>query len=86
MESFQLLYGEDGNRDGHIEHWVEAGRWSDARRGLGVRIGLLLASEEAVLEPRNLPFQVLDVPTTAPADGRLRRLVDFAVAIRGRVP
>jgi type IV pilus assembly protein PilW len=85
VESFQVLYGEDGDGDGHIERWVEAGQWSDTRRVLGVRIGLLLASEDAVVEPRTHPFQVLNVSTMAPADGRLRRLVDFAVAIRGRI-
>jgi len=86
VESFQLLYGEDSDEDGNIERWVRAGQWSDPRRVLGVRIGLLLASEDVVAESQARTFEVLDVVTTRPADGRLRRLFDFAVAIRSSSP
>jgi hypothetical protein len=51
---------------------------------LGVRIGLLLASDDAVAEPLNASFEVLGTALQAPADGRLRRLFDFAAAFRGR--
>jgi len=86
VESFQLQYGEDSDQDGNIERWVRAGQWSDPRRVLGVRIGLLLASEDAVAEPQARAIEVLDVVTARPADGRLRRLFEFTVAIRGRSP
>lgn len=86
VESFQVLYGEDGDDDGNIERWVEAGHWSDARRILGVRIGLLLAGEDAVLEPQRGPVRVLGVATPIPPDGRLRRVIEFAVSLRGRLP
>ena len=88
VESFQALYGEDADLDGNIERWVRAGQWSDARRVLGVRIGLLLASADAVADPQAQPdpetLKVLDTTTAAPADGRLRQVVDFTVALRGR--
>jgi len=86
VESFQVLYGEDGNGDGNIERWVTAGEWSDARRILGVRIGLLLASDDAVVEPEARQLQVLDATTTVPADGRLRGVFEFAASLRGRLP
>jgi type IV pilus assembly protein PilW len=86
VESFQLLYGEDTDRDGSIERWVAAGQWSDPQRVLGVRLGLLLASQEAVVEPASQQHRVLDTTATSAADGRLRQVFEFAVAIRSRIP
>jgi len=86
VESFQVLYGEDGDGDDNIERWVAAGQWSDARRVLGVRIGLLLASEDAVVEPAEASTEVLDVIATTPPDGRLRQVFEFAASLRGRLP
>jgi len=86
VESFQVLFGEDGDSDGNIERWVTAGQWSDARQILGIRIGLLLASENSVVEPAAVQQQVLDVTTATPADGRLRRVFDFAASLRSRLP
>jgi type IV pilus assembly protein PilW len=84
VEAFQVLYGEDADGDGNVDGWLRAGQWADARNVLGVRIGLLLASDDAVAEPLNASFEVLGTAVQAPADGRLRRLFDFAVAFRGR--
>jgi len=86
VESFQLLYGEDIDGDGSIEQWVKAGQWRNPARVLGVRVGLLLASAEAVAEPGARRHEVLDAVHRSPADGRLRRVFEFAVAIRGRGP
>jgi type II secretory pathway component PulJ len=88
VESFQALYGEDADLDGNIERWVAAGQWIDPQRVLGIRIGLLLASENAVAHPQTTPpaepVRVLDATVSPPADGKLRRVVEFAVALRGR--
>jgi prepilin-type N-terminal cleavage/methylation domain-containing protein len=84
VEAFQVLYGEDADSDGNIDGWVRASQWTDARRVLGVRIGLLLASDDGVAEPVSETFDVLGTPLQAPADGRLWRLFDFALAIRNR--
>ena len=88
VESFQVLYGEDADRDGHIERWVRAGQWSDSRRVVGIRIGLLLASENAVADHQAPPvtetLNILDATATLPADGRLRQVVEIAVALRNR--
>lgn len=88
VESFQTLYGEDLDLDGNVERWVQAGQWSDARRVLGIRIGLLLASDDAVADSQAQPYNellnILDAATAVPADGRLRQVVEFTVALRGR--
>jgi type IV pilus assembly protein PilW len=86
VESFQLLFGEDRDGDGSIEQWVGAGQWGDPRRILGIRVGLLLASTDAVVEPGTQRFEILDSVYVSPADGRLRRTFDLAVAIRSRIP
>lgn len=86
VESFQVLYGEDGDRDGNVERWVTAGQWGDPERVVGVQIGLLFASEQAVVEPLTQEYEVLDAAATAAADGKLRQVFDFTVAIRGRTP
>jgi type IV pilus assembly protein PilW len=83
VEAFQVLYGEDGDGDGNIDAWVRAGHWGDPQRVLGLRIGLLLASDDAVADPAGQTFDVLDDARQAPADGKLRRLFEFAVALRG---
>lgn len=84
VESFQVLYGDDADRDAQIDRWVPAGAWSDPRNILGTRVGLLLASDEPVAEPVAATFSVLGRTQTAPADGRLRRVFEFALAIRSR--
>ena len=84
IESFQVLYGEDADRDGDVERWVKAGEWSDPVDVIGIRIGLLAASEDAVLDPASRDYDVLDEAVSRPADGRLRHVFEFATAIRGR--
>lgn len=84
VETLQVLYGHDGDGDGSADSWARAGQWSDPRRVLGVRIGLLLAGDDVVVEPGEATYDVLGDPVRTPADGRLRRLFDFTVAIRGR--
>jgi type IV pilus assembly protein PilW len=86
VESFQALFGEDTDQDGNVERWVAAGQWSDPQRVLGVRLGLLFASEESVIEPLPQQHRVLDTFTSSVADGKLRRVFEFAVAIRSRLP
>lgn len=84
VESFQVLYGQDADRDGSIDAWVKAGQWSDSRNILGVRFGLLLSSLDAVAEPELRFHIVLDSTVKKRADGKLRRVVQFTTAIKGR--
>jgi len=84
VESFQLLFGEDANHDGQIERWVNAGQWLDRQQVLGVRFGMLLAADEAVTDYTIKEYMVLDSRVRPRNDGKLRRLVQFTIAIRGR--
>ena len=84
VESFQALYGEDRNHDGSIDRWVRGGQWSDERQVLGVRLGLLLYSSDVVVEQAAQDFSVLDFQYRTRADGRLHRLFEATVQIKGR--
>ena len=84
VDSFQVLYGEDSDDDGLVDRWVKAGQWETPGRILGMRFGLLLSSEDKVAEKENHQFMVLDTALKKQADGRLRRVFEFAAAIRSR--
>lgn len=86
VESFQVQYGEDVDDDGNVDRWVAASQWHDPHGITGIRLGLLLASEDVVVEPVRSPHRVLDVVVTSKPDGKLRRVFEFAVALRGRTP
>ena len=82
VESFQLLFGEDVSGNGQVDHWVDAGKWSDPKHILAVKVGLLFRSTYSVLEPFPHTHQVLDHTFTSRADGRIRKLVNFTTRIR----
>ena len=84
IESFQVLFGQDSDRDGNIEQWVVAGQWHDAADILGVKIGLLIASSGSVTNPQSHDHRILDTKVKSPADGKLRKAIQFTSAFRGR--
>ena len=83
IESFQVLYGQDSDQDGNIESWVRAGQWTDSSHVLGVKIGLLVSGDDAVMESETSVYRILETHVTKAADGRLRKIVQFAAAFRG---
>ena len=84
VDSFQVLYGRDSDEDGTLDGWVRAGEWGSANHVLAVRVGLLLASEDSVVEPESRTYGVLDRVSRKRADGKLRRVVQFSTALKGR--
>jgi hypothetical protein len=85
VESFQLRYAEDSDGDNNADRWVRAGQWLDVRKVMGVQLGLLLRSPQAVVEAEQRTFSVLDVNLATPADGRLRRVFLLTTAIKGAI-
>jgi len=87
IENLQLQFGEDRDGDRVADRFGsadEVGSWNNV---VAVRIGLLVASTAGRVtsdDPRT--FDVLDEPAGPFADGRLRRVVRFDVALRNRVP
>lgn len=84
VDSFQVLYGEDSDRDSVIDKWVKAGQWLSSGHVLGIRFALLLASGDRVTEKTLGTFEVLDSTLVKQPDGFLRRVFRFAAAIRSK--
>lgn len=84
VESFQLLFGEDSDSDGSVDRWVRAGQWSEESHVLGIRVALLLAGPDRVMDPLEQRFEVLDAYRNRGTDGRLRNVLELSMAIRGR--
>jgi type IV pilus assembly protein PilW len=82
VESFQLLFAIDADANGLAEAWVNAGAWDDPGQIRGVKVGLLLVSENTVVIRQPKEFAVLDTRKRVKADGRLRHVFQFAVAVR----
>jgi type IV pilus assembly protein PilW len=84
VESFQVLYAQDSNADGHVDQWVKGGDWSNEQLIIGVRVGLLLNSSDSVVERTSQTFSILDLTYKTPADGKLRLQLAFTTAIKSR--
>ncbi|NNL94434.1 MAG: hypothetical protein HKO64_02315 [Xanthomonadales bacterium] len=84
IEAFQVLYGEDSDDYEGIDTWVRAGHWSSVSGVSGVRVALLLFSQDALITPKEQTLRVLDTTINKRADGKLRQVVEFTAAIKGR--
>lgn len=84
VEAFRLRFAVDGDGDRNADRWVAAGAWTDPGQVMGVRVGLLLRGADAVVEPVAGAHDVLGVTFRSPADGRLRNVLEFTIAARGR--
>lgn len=84
VERLELKYAMDADQDGSIESWVDAGEWADPASVLGIRVGLLLSSPDAVVESSTSSHRVLDTTVSRPGDGKLRRVTTLTAAIKGR--
>lgn len=84
VERFEVQYGLDADGDGSIESWVDAGDWAEPASVLGIRVGLLLSSPDAVAEPLASSHRVLGSTVSRPGDGKLRKVTTLTAAIKGR--
>lgn len=87
VENLQLEFGEDEDGDRVADRFGRADEVTDWDNVVTARIGLLVASAGGRVtddDPRT--FDVLDETVGPFADGRLRQVVTFDVALRNRVP
>lgn len=84
VEALRLRFAEDVDGDGNAGRWVRAGGWSDERKVVAVRVGLVLAGGRVDGQPSS-PASLLGDPLTFPDDGRLRKAWVFTTALRGRL-
>lgn len=83
-EALQIRYAEDTDNDGRADRWVGGGQWEAEDRVMAVQIALLLASHEAVADATARAYELLDEVIQAPPDGKLRRVLTYTHALRGR--
>ncbi len=81
VEVFQALYATDTDGDGQVDAWIRAGQWSNPQQVRAVRLGMLSSTRESVTTQQSRVFQILDFSYTAPADGRLRRVVNYTIPL-----
>ncbi len=79
-----MLYAEDTNSDGNADRWVTAGQWLAESNILAVRLALLIATPDWIGQSTTSNFQVLNSVISPPGDGRLRRVFESSVALKGR--
>lgn len=84
VEAWQVLYAEDSDGDGQADRWTKAGEWSDEAAVLGIRVAILLRSPGRLTGDQYGNMRVLDSVIRTPADGRLRRVFQSTIAIKGR--
>jgi len=84
VERLELKYATDADQDGNIDSWEDAGEWADSASVLGIRVGLLLSSPDAVVEPSASSHRVLDATVSRPGDGKLRKVTTLTAASKGR--
>ncbi|MFT5769535.1 MAG: prepilin-type N-terminal cleavage/methylation domain-containing protein [Lysobacterales bacterium] len=84
VEAFQMLYAEDSDLDGNADRWVTAGKWSDEKNVLAIRLAILLTTTNPVDAGASTNYQVLDQSIPGPDDGRIRRVFESTFSIRGR--
>lgn len=85
VENMQVLYGEDGNADGSVDSYANAGAVADFANVLSVRIALLVNSvAPASTQPDSAAYTLLD-ETVNPPDGRyLRKVFSLTSTARSR--
>lgn len=87
IQDMQLEYGVDSANDGLVDSYLSASAVTDWTRVLGVRINLLVRSDDNItLESRTVAFNGGDVNAGEDADRRLRTIFNTTVAVRNRVP
>jgi len=85
VESMQVLYAEDRNGDEYVDRWITGQAWQGENNIRAVKVGLMLSTQQVSGQAAYEQITLLDEAITMPADGHLRRVSTFTVAIHGRL-
>lgn len=86
VENFQVQYGEDTDADQVADAWRNAGDVGNWNNIVALRMALLVAGVRDRVSPADpREFTLLDQVVGPFDDGRLRRVLNFTVALRNRL-
>jgi len=86
IESFQVLYGEDSDRDGNPDQWVNAGDWGNPDNVAVITLALLVSGETVAASEADQNYSVLDYETGPISSNSKRELMQTSVALRNYLP
>ena len=84
VESMQVLYAEDQDKDHIADRWVNAQSWHEEGDVVALKLGILLATKQTFNHVNHERFTMLDETYNPASDGKIRRPVNLTMAIRGR--
>jgi len=84
VENMQVLYGEDDNSDGTVDHYVPIDEVTNNQEIISIRVSLLVRSSETSIarDGQTLTFNGGAVNFN---DGRLRKVFTSTIALRNRL-
>lgn len=85
VETLRLRFGLDTDGDRRLDRWTAAGGWDEERQILGVRAGLVLATEDPVGVRPTSALTLFGEAYPQPDDGRARIALVLTFPIRGRL-
>jgi hypothetical protein len=85
VETLRLRFGLDTDGDRRLDRWVQADNWSREETVLGVRVGLILATERPVGADQSPGPRLFGRIQPTPDDGRARIALALTLPIRGRL-
>jgi type II secretory pathway component PulJ len=85
VEALRLRFALDTDGDRRLDRWVMAGAWPRETTVIGVRVGLVLATEQPVGATPGDALRLFGQPQIGPADGRARIAPTLTLPIRGRL-
>jgi type IV pilus assembly protein PilW len=86
VENLQVLYGEDSDADQVADNWRTAGAVADWSNVVALRVALLVAGvRDRVTDADPRQFVLLDQTAGPFNDGRIRRVLNFTVALRNHL-
>lgn len=85
VEHFRLRFAIDTSGDRRLDDWVHPGNWSEEASVIGVRVGIILATEQPVGAEHAWTLSLFGQPVPVPADGLARIATTLTLPIRSRL-
>lgn len=85
IDNMQILYGEDSDKDGITDLYVNADNLTTTNDITSVRIAILASTVDEIGTKDNSTYTMLDVPPIGPVtDGRIRKVFSRTILLRNK--